>query len=109
MRRLSLNHVHDNFIIQEGEEKIRIRVDAEVTELARSVKEALALVELAKKKPERAEEADMAFSRAMFGETQTKQILDLYNGNTLSVLEISARAFTMRLARKIEKAQRRMK
>lgn len=104
---LSLGHVHDTFFIREGEEKMRVRVDAEVTRIAEDVKNALVLVELAKRDPEKQEAAGMALARAMFGEKQTGDILAFYGGNALSVLEIAAKAFVQRIAKKIEKAQRK--
>ena len=106
-RALTLGHVHQRITVKEGEDTLRLLVDSDVTALAGRCKNALSLIEKARKDESVRKEAGVALARAMFGEEQTKKLLEFYGGNELAVLEISARAFTLKLARQIDKAQRK--
>lgn len=108
-RVLTLNHVHDRITVKEGNERITLLIDADVTDLARKCKTALSVIERAREDPEARAGAGLALSKAIFGEAQTRRLLDFYGGNEVAVLEISVKAFTMRLASQIEKAQRKAK
>ena len=106
-RCLTLGHVHDRITVKEGNEKMTLTVDEDVTMLARKCKEALNVIERAREDVSARAEAGLALSKAIFGEQQTARLLDFYNGNELSVLEIAARAFSLRLAKQIDRAQRK--
>lgn len=111
MYTLSLNRVHDRVRTVEGDEKLELRVDADPMRLVAGLNEAQRrLRELTEESdPEQQKDAALYFARAIFGEEQARALWDFYHDDAACVISVCGRYFTERLAKLIEKAQRRAK
>ena len=109
MYTMSLNRVHDRVRIVEGDEKLELRVDADPMRMVAGLSEAQRrLRELTEESDEAAQkETALYFARAIFGDGQAGALWDFYHGDAACVISVCGRYFTDRLAKLIDKAQRR--
>ena len=108
---MSLNRVHDRVRIVEGDERLELRVDADAMRMVAGLNEAQrhlrALTE--DNTGEQQKEAALYFAGVIFGGEQAKALMDFYHDDAACVINICGRYFSDRLAKLIEKAQRRLK
>ncbi len=105
----TLHRVHDVITVREGGETIRLRVDDDAMRMTQKIllvqKELQAVPDTASEAERQA--AILHFAAALFGEEQAQALLAFYGGAADCVLLISSRAFSERIAPKINRAQRR--
>lgn len=109
---ISLNHVHDQFKVQEGNEIVHLRVDCDPRTLVYRIRSANEKIVEANKETSSDDDrraAARAFSEAMFGKEQTDMLADLYNDDYSCVMTICGLYFEQRLSKKIAQAQKRQK
>ena len=112
MYRISLNRIHDKISISESGDELALHVDADPGRIVAGLSSAQALLKdlSAGDATEQAqEEAALAFAGAIFGGDQAKALLDFYHGDAGCVIAICGKYFNERLAKLIEKAQKRAK
>lgn len=108
---LSLNRVHDRVRIVEGGEQLDLRVDADPMRMVAGLNEAQRrLRELTEESTEDDKgNAALYFAGVMFGEEQARTLMDFYHNDPACVINVCGRYFSARLAKLIEKAQRKAK
>ena len=108
---ISLGHVHDRITVREGDESIVLRVDEDARKMIRGLNEAQRRMNGVKGESTEEEQREVAefFAGVIFGTEQAAALMDLYNGDAASVIEVCGRYFSERLAGKIAKAQKRLK
>lgn len=108
---LSLNRVHDRIRIVEGDERLELRVDGDPMRMVAGLNEAqkrlCGLTEESSEEEQR--DAAQYFAAVMFGDVQAKTLMDFYRHDAACVINICGKYFSERLAKLIEKAQRRAK
>ena len=111
-KEISLNRVRDSITIREGDEKLKLYVDSDANGIIRRIQaaqEALSAITDESMDTER-EEAAKRLSDAIFGEEQTKKLVDFYHGDYGCVITICGIYFgdyKNGLGKKITKAQKR--
>ena len=103
---LTAHRVHDKVRFKEGGETLLLSVDADPDHLVAGLLQAEKLMK-AIDTPESVDSCAEFFSKLIFGEAQSKKLLDFYFGNRGVVLELLCRYFTERLNKKIMKEQKR--
>ena len=108
---MSLGHVHDRITIREGDETITLRVDEDARRIVRGLNEAQRRMNGIRGESTAEEQREVAefFAGVIFGADQAAALMDLYNGDAASVIEICGEYFSERLAQKIAKTQKRLK
>lgn len=109
---LTLNRVHDKFVVKEGNERITLRVDSDPMLMVTRIRNANEKMLEAKKEDATEDQRKLAaimFAEAMFGKEQTEKLLAFYGGDYACVMTISALYFENRLSGKITKAQKKSK
>lgn len=108
---ISLNRVHDTVRVREGQERLTLRVDGDamrmVAGLNAAQKRLQALTEGASE--DEINSAALYFAGVMFGEAQAKALLEFYRGDAACVVNVCGRYFSTKLARLIERAQKKRK
>lgn len=111
MYKISLNRIHDRVRITEGDEHLDLRVDADPMRMVAGLTEAQRRLhtiseEMAK---EQRTEITRYFAGVIFGADQAEQLLDFYHGDEACVIDVCGKYFSGRLAKLIEKAQKKIK
>ncbi len=106
---MTLNRVHDEIVIKEGESKLRLVVDGDATHIVAGLQRAQTMLKSLndESKPEDLDAAARAFAVAVFGEKQADKVLEFYSGDPACIINISGRYFRDRLGKKIAKVQKR--
>lgn len=116
MYQLSLNLVHDTVVFKEMGEKITLKVSAIPEKIVSSVQKCEPYLnklghkiteDNADQLIEQIRSSALMFSIAMFGQDQTKKLLDFYNGDHVALLRACSLYFSNRLSKLIAKAQRK--
>ena len=109
MYKLTLGHVHDLLEVQEGKERIRLRVDADPADIVRMINRIEPKLNniSGEGAAKEAEALAREFCGTIMGKAQTDKLFELYNGSAESVLDVCSRYFTGRLAKLITKAQKK--
>lgn len=108
---LSLNRVHDRVRITEGDDKLDLRIDADPMRMVAGLSAAQKRLKAVNEETTDDEIRDAAlyFAGVIFGTEQAAALLDFYHGDPACVINVCGRYFSMRLAKLIEKAQKKMK
>ena len=111
MYKISLNRVHDRVRITEGDERLDLRVDADPMRVVAGLNEAQRRLKAITDESTLEERNDSAvyFAGVIFGVEQAAKIMDFYHGDAACVINVCGRYFSERLAKLIEKAQRKAK
>ena len=111
MYKLSLNRVHDRVRITEGGERIDLRVDADPMRMVAGLNEAQRRLKTITDESTTEEKNEIAvyFAGVIFGTEQAPQLMEFYRNDAACVINVCGRYFSARLAKLIEKAQRRTK
>lgn len=108
---LTLNRVHDRVRIAEGDERIELRVEGDPMRMVAGLNEAQkrlrGLTEASSEDEQR--DAALYFAGVMFGDEQARALMEFYHNDAACVINICGKYFSTRLAKLIEKAQRRSK
>jgi len=107
----SLGRIHCTVPVKEGDELLRLRVDADPNLLVTRISEAVKMMQAlpAEHTPEQARDVALYFATVLFGKEQAGKLLDLYNGSAESVLYMCSIIVEKDLAQRISKAQKRAK
>ena len=112
MYRISLNRVHDKVTISESGDELTLHVDSDpgriVAGLASAQRQLQALTQGDTTEQEQ-RDAALAFAGAIFGAEQAQALLDFYHGDPGCCIGICGKYFNERLAKIIEKAQKKAK
>lgn len=108
---ISLNRVRDHIVINENGEKLNLYVDSDPMKMVIGLDQAQnALKALSdESSEEEVKSAALFFARVLFGEEQAKELFEFYHGDPSCVINISAKCFSQRIRKKIEKAQKKIK
>lgn len=108
---MTLNRVHDTVVIREGEEKLKLFVDADPMRMTAGLVQAQQTMQKwTDKTPAKTQrEYALLFAGVIFGEEQAKQLLAFYHNNPGCVVNVCGQYFSERLRGLIEKAQRKAK
>lgn len=106
---ISLNRVHDTVRVREGQERLTLRVDGDAMRMVAGLNAAQKRLQaITEGTPEdEINSAALYFAGVMFGEAQAKALLEFYRGDAGCVVNVCGRYFSGRLARLIERAQKR--
>ena len=107
----TLNRVHDRVRIVEGDEKLELVVDGDPMRMVAGLNEAQKRLRgLTESSPEEEQMgAARYFASVMFGEEQAQELIEFYHSDPACVINVCGRYFSSRLAKLIEKAQKRAK
>lgn len=111
MYKLSLNRVHDRVRITEGDERIELIVDADPMRMVVGLNEAQRRLKAItdSRTPDEINAAALYFAGVVFGEAQADALWNFYHRDAGCVINVCGRYFSDRLAKLIERAQRRMR
>lgn len=106
---MSLNRVHDRVRIVEGDERLELRVDGDPNRIVAGLNEAQKRLKALNDESTEEEQkaAALYFVGVMFGEEQAKVLMEFYHDDPGCVIKIGGQYFSARLAKLIEKAQKR--
>ena len=109
MFNLSLNRVHDTVRVSEGGETLILRVDDDAMRMVAAITSAKKRLDSIQEDSCDADKLDAAktFARAIFGEKNADALSEFYRNDPACIIAICARYFSMQLAKKITKAQKR--
>lgn len=109
MYKLTLHRVHDSVKVVEGSESLVLKVDADPKRIVLQIRNAQDSMQQAilKEDIDAQKAAGMQFADAMFGKEQAGKLLEFYGGNVTCVMNICLQYFQGRLAKLIEKAQKK--
>ena len=109
MFKISLNRVHDKIKVQEGNEALTLRVDADPMKIAADMRNAALKLQNADELTEdERNKATVELSGAIFGMEQSNQLFALYNGDASCVMAVLSK-YVERLTKIITKAQKNIK
>lgn len=108
---MTLNRVHDNVVIREGDEKLKLTVNGDAMRIVAGLNKAQQkLKELADDATdEQTKEAAEYFAAVIFGKEQAAQIMAFYADDPGCVISVCGRYFKDRLAGKITQIQKKIK
>lgn len=108
-REITLNRVHDTVRVREGQERLTLRVDGDAMRMVAGLNAAQKRLQaITEGTPEEEiNSAALYFAGVMFGEAQAQALLEFYRGDAGCVVNVCGRYFSGRLARLIERAQKR--
>lgn len=112
MFKLSLNRVHDNVLIREGDEQLRLRVDGDPARMFAGLMQAQKMLQAIDPEhgaPEETDAAALFFAGAIFGKAQAEQLAEFYHGDAGCIINVCGKYFEGRLAKLITKAQKKTK
>lgn len=109
MYKLSLNRVHDNIQITEGDDKLKLHVDADPMRIVAGLAQAQKKMQAITKDTPEEEQVSAAryFAQVIFGEEQARQLMEFYHDDAGCVISICGKYFEERLRKKITAAQKR--
>ena len=109
MYKLTLHRVHDRVKIVEGNDTLVLLVDADPKRIVLHIQNAQDAMQQAilKEDIDAQKAAGMKFADAMFGNEQAGKLLEMYGGDVTCVMNICLQYFQGRLAKLIEKAQKK--
>lgn len=108
-KELSLGRVHDTVVIREGEERLKMRVDVDPLRAIAGLSQAQKILQALTEESTEEEQLNAAkyFSIVIFGKEQTEQLCEFYRNDASCVINICGKYFSERLAKLIEKAQKK--
>lgn len=110
---MTLNRVHDNLTIREGNERLSLTVDGDSMRMVSGINVAHAKMNAIAKKDDPTEEeirdAAEQFATVIFGKDQTEKLFAFYNNDPGCVISVCGQYFKERLAGIIAKVQKRLK
>ena len=104
--------MHDLLEVQEGKERIRLRVDADPADIVRVITKLEPKMSRISSDEEAQAESETIcreFCKVIFGEEQTATLFAFYNGDNRHVLSVLSQYIAERLVNKVTKAQKRAK
>ena len=106
---MTLNRVYDHIIAQEGGERLMLHVNGDARRMIAGINQAQAKMKALgdDRTDDEYREAALFFAGVIFGEKQAEELLKFYCGDAGCVIIFCAQYFTRRLAKKIDKAQKR--
>lgn len=111
MFKISLNRIHDTVRISEGTDKLTLHVDSDPMRVIAGLNEAQRRLKTITEETSEEDRNKIAlyFASVMFGEGQAKDLMDFYHDDAACVINVCGKYFQGRLAKLIEKAQKKMK
>ena len=108
-REITMNRVHDTVRVREGQEALTLRVDGDAMRMVAGLNAAQKRLQGITSYASKTEinEAALFFAGVMFGEEQAQKLLDFYHGDAGCVINVCGRYFSSRLAKLIERAQKK--
>ena len=113
---LSLNRIRDSVVVREGNETLKLYVDCDATTIVQKLLNAKREIDRVSKNAEATDnertEAAITLASSMFGDEQTKELLNFYHGDAGCVVTICGMYFGNNkhgLSKKITKAQKKFK
>lgn len=109
---ISLNRVHDKITVSESGDDLSLYVDGDPGRMVAGLTTAQAMLKeigQGNSTEEQRNDAAMAFAGSIFGTEQAKALMDFYHGDPACVIGICGKYFNERLAKLIEKAQKKAK
>ena len=110
---ITLNKVHDTVNIVENGEKLTLVVSADPVRMVAGLNKAQeklnSLVNAHNPQEQDMKDAAETFAGVIFGPEQAAKIMEFYNGDAASVINVCGNYFRQRLGDKITKAQKKMK
>ena len=108
---LTLNRVHDNIVIKEGGETLRLAVNGDSMRMVAGLNKAQRKM---KELPddatdEQVKEAAEYFAAVIFGKEQAEKLMAFYADDPGCVISVCGRYFKERLADKIARVQKKIK
>ena len=108
---ITLNRVHDEIVIREGEERLKLTVNGDSMRIVAGINKAqqkmTALNE--ESKDEEIKDAAEYFASVIFGKEQAEKLMAFYADDPGCVITVCGRYFGERLADKIAKVQKKLK
>ena len=103
---ITLNRVHDTICVREGDERLTLKVDGDAMRMTAGLNAAAERIK-GSNTDEEMREATLFFAGVIFGDEQAQKLMAFYLDDSTCVINICARYFSRRLAKKIEKAQKK--
>lgn len=111
MFEISLNRIHDNIRIREGNDTLNLSVDADAMRMVAGLNKARNLLQSITDKTteEQRNEAARYFAAVIFGDEQAGKLMDFYRGDAGCVINVCGQYFAKRLSGIIAKVQKKSK
>lgn len=108
---LSLNRVHDRVEVVEGNDRLKLYVDADPMRLVAGLNEAQKRLKTINEEMPEEERNEIAryFASVIFDNTQANELMDFYHNDAACVINICGQYFSRKLAKLITKAQKKAK
>ena len=106
---MSLNRVRDHVVIKEGDDRLKLYVDADPLRIVAGLNQAQKMMrEITDETPEEEREKIAEyFAAVLFGEKQAKELIEFYHHDPACIFNICGKYFGQKLAKKITKAQKK--
>ena len=106
---MSLNRVRDHIIIREGDDNIKLYVDADPLRIVAGLNQAQKMMQGITDDTSEEEKVKIAefFAAVIFGEKQAKDLMAFYHDDPACIFNICGKYFANKLAKKITKAQKK--
>lgn len=111
MYRITLNRVHDSIRINEGNDTLRLFVDADPMRMVAGLSMAQKMLQSinSESTDEQHNEAALFFATAIFGKEQATELAEFYHNDAGCVISVCGKYFHERLGKLITKAQKKSK
>lgn len=108
---ISLHRVHDRVKIAEGSDSLALHVDGDPMRMVAGLSQAQKIMQALNEKSTAEDEkkAALYFAGVIFGQEQAEKLLAFYRDDAGCVINVCGKYFSSRLARLIEKAQKKTK
>lgn len=108
---MTLNRIHDNIVIREGDEKLALTVNGDAMRMVAGLTKAQEKMKaLTNETPdEEVKAVSEYFAGVIFGREQASKLMAFYSDDPGCVISVCGQYFKDRLAEKITQAQKRMK
>jgi hypothetical protein len=108
---MTLNRVHDNVVIREGDETLKLTVNGDSMRIVAGLNKAQQKIKdlTDDSTDEQVKECAEYFAAVIFGKEQAAKIMAFYADDPACVISVCGRYFKDRLAGKITQVQKKMK
>ena len=105
---VSTNRIRDKIRVRENGNILDLTVNEEAGRLVYGLNKAQKKLSESSKEPDKAQETAEYFAGVIFGQEQAAMLMDFYDNDPYSVIEVCGKYFRERLGAMITRAQKRM-
>lgn len=108
-KEISLGRIHDTVVIREGDERLKLRVNADPMRIMAGLNLAQQMLKALDEESTEEQQLNAAkyFANVIFGKEQTEQLSEFYRKDAGCIISICGKYFSERLSKMITKAQKK--